>query len=1375
MNPEHTALAEAEPDLDAIIADYLSSEFDGTTRPRRELFTRFPQFAEQLRQFFADHDRIRNIVNAPQLLQERNDRRPNADVPDPHRFGDYELLEEVGRGGMGVVYRARQISLNRIVALKMVLSGRFAAPEDVARLWREAEAAANLDHSSIVPIFESGRHAGQYFFSMAFVEGRDLAGRLSEGPLRSREAAGLTKLIAEAVHYANERGVIHRDLKPANILLDEHGIPKITDFGLAKVLGQESDLTLSGEIVGTAGYMAPEQAVGESIDRATNVDVYSLGAVLYALLTGRPPFLAPTAMETLLLVRDQEPLPPRQFDPRLSQDLETICLKCLQKDPAKRYATAGEMADDLQRFLEGRPILARPLNNLARSMRWCRRNPLPSALGVLLVTALLSGTIVSAFFAFSASRQTDVAIAASEAAEQSRQKFANLYHSARVDQARALLLSTQPGRRFNAMDAIKDAAAVRTSSELLDVAIASTKVTDLRIADWHPTVPAGTCGVAFDRTFSRCAAVDGEGNVTVRSFVDQQQETDLSAGGTGDWRLRFSPTGRFLAAYDRVSRSGVVWNPADGTTVLQVSSVCDFVSSNAFSPLDEWIAIGHTDPPQIVLYELETGYVHDSFPIDKPPSAIGFDPTGQYLAVCRAGGMKHGLLDLQTRRLTLSWTHPAPRVVAWSATRRFLAVAGDHREVHIWNTETNQRITYDASAAVELLQFSHDGNILAASGTRQTQLVNPRTGSPQVRCFHSSATLQFRDDDRLLAGGLCDKGVRLWDVADGGEVRRTVARKAQNSADFGPDGRLLVFTDHDGIRFWDVRKLQVLTFVPLQGRHSVVVSDSGDRVFVAGTTGVSIWPISVEPDSAGSVLRIGVCRKLPLPENARDLAFHECTDVLAVAYDDHARILRLSESDEPIVCEHPNSGTVSLSADGRSLATATGIGTETGDDTQSSVRIWDTRNGRQIQQLPITGRTRACFNAVGGRLLTVTEAATTIWDANTWKPVRTIDRPASTHSRPLFSPDGRIVALPGRELSHQLLDAGTDTYLGSLGQGSLPVCFSPDGSRLVILSNASLRLWMWDLRRLRQNLTTLNLDWAQPPYPDAENPDHSGRYRAYVVSNRLRVPTGFSHRIRIAGEETPFSELTADSENGVVINIPAEASRHPTFNVNKPITTQPGQSLLLITEGTFEIGATVELPKNAQGSLPPVYCYDSGPNWRFVPSHVEPWGDASRIVLQASRRPLKSGDHVLLKSGKTQTFLSGAAKPPSLAATTVTAEAVWILKKVQSVDDTSSGIKFGDRFCLKNNVSGLYLTDAGGGAGLSDEATDRAEWKLIRTYQSGETPAAGDDVRIQVQATGHHLKARRDVEKASVKSGTGGTSVWRLHHVPAVAGDDEAE
>jgi len=300
-------------------------------------------------------------------------------------FGDYELLEEIGRGGQGVVYRARQKSLNRTVALKIIALGQWATKSHLKRFRLEAEAAAGLNHPSIVPIYEVGERDGACYFSMGLVEGGQLDAIAKREPVPPRRAAELMAKVGRTVHYAHEHGILHRDIKPGNILLDAHGEPHLTDFGLARLVESESSVTQTLDVLGTPSYMAPEQAVGNNAAVSSATDVYGLGAVLYQLLTGQPPFAGGTTYETIKLLLDSEPRPPRLVNPKIDRDLSTICLKCLEKDPKRRYASALTLAEDLERWLKHEPIAARRVGLLVRGRKWVRRNPSIAVMAAMLL------------------------------------------------------------------------------------------------------------------------------------------------------------------------------------------------------------------------------------------------------------------------------------------------------------------------------------------------------------------------------------------------------------------------------------------------------------------------------------------------------------------------------------------------------------------------------------------------------------------------------------------------------------------------------------------------------------------------------------------------------------------------------------------------------------------------------------------------------------------------------------------------------------------------------------------------------------------------------------------------------------------------------
>jgi serine/threonine-protein kinase len=408
MSVDPTQTRPIDRRVDEAIAEYLAAEDLGLSIDRGDFLARHPDIADELSAFLDDHAGVARLAGRLPGARSQKDRTIDLHGSDhaakgegetapasPARcFGSYELLGEIARGGMGVVYRARQPALNRVVALKMILDGPLASADDLRRFRSEAEAVAELDHPHIVPVFEVGQVGDHPYFSMRLMAGGSLTDRLSRGPVEPVEAARLMITIARAVHHAHRRGILHRDLKPSNILLDAEGRPHVSDFGLAKRIDDVDERTATGAIVGSPSYMAPEQAEGtRGITTAT--DVYGLGAILFALLTGRPPFRSDSMLETIRQVRECEPDRPGSLNRRVDRDLETICLKCLAKDPERRFESADDLADDLARWLAGRPIRARRVGRAERVARWCRRHPAAAALGILAVGAMVATTITA--------------------------------------------------------------------------------------------------------------------------------------------------------------------------------------------------------------------------------------------------------------------------------------------------------------------------------------------------------------------------------------------------------------------------------------------------------------------------------------------------------------------------------------------------------------------------------------------------------------------------------------------------------------------------------------------------------------------------------------------------------------------------------------------------------------------------------------------------------------------------------------------------------------------------------------------------------------------------------------------------------------------
>jgi WD40 repeat protein/serine/threonine protein kinase len=780
----------------------------------------------------------------------------------PRRFGDYELLEEIARGGMGVVFKARQVAAGRLVALKTILSGRLASAEEVERFRREALAAAGLDHPGIVPVYEVGEVDGVHFFTMALVYGGNLHQRLADGPLPPKQAARLVRQVAEAVQYAHDRGVVHRDIKPRNILLAGDGpaaeaagaspapagtpgppagagpssggsgsvpgdlVPRLTDFGLART--RESGLSVTGEALGTPSYMPPEQAAGQHKHVGPASDVYGLGAVLYCLLVGRPPFQAATPMETMRQVLHDEPVPPRQLNPSVPRDLETVCLKCLAKEPARRYGTARGLAEDLARFEEGRPVLARPVGRLGRGWRWCRRNPAVAGLLAAVAAALLGGTAVATLFAVRAdanARQADREAAAARESE----KKATL---AKDDADRHLYLAqmqlAQRAYDESAMDRVRD---------LLDRQKPErTGGTDLRGFEWY-----------YLWRLSHLERLVLQG---------QTHQEDVVTG------VAFSPDGRRLASASSWPQEVRVWDAASGKLVLTLAGHTDLVTCVAFSPDGRRLASASHDHTvrvwdaatgqEVRALQGRTGWVQ----------SVAFSPDGRRLAsasdqTVRVWDAASGA-EVHVLRGHTGWVQS----VAFSPDGRRLASASGDKTVRVWDAASGEQVRAltGHTAAVQGVAFSPDGRRLASASHDKTVRVWDAATGQEVLALrgHTGAVfgVAFSPDGRRLAssgGGWDDRKkqytgceVRVWDAATGQEVRALTGHtRLVLGVAFSPDGRRLASASEDGtVRVWDAASgAQVHALRGHTGPvQSVAFSPDGRRLASAsGDRTVRVW------------------------------------------------------------------------------------------------------------------------------------------------------------------------------------------------------------------------------------------------------------------------------------------------------------------------------------------------------------------------------------------------------------------------------------------------------------------------------------------------------------------------------------------------------
>jgi WD40 repeat protein len=630
--------------LQSVLVSLLESFERGQAPDAKELLVQHREFAAELRDFFANRaqlDRLaaplRQVAEAAQAeaaaRRTLDHKEGTGAAPAPGQtiryFGDYELLEEIARGGMGVVFKARQVSLNRIVALKMILKGELASEDDVKRFHAEAEAAANLDHPNIVPIYEVGEHEGHHYFSMKFVEGGSLSRKVAELQKDPQAAARIMVTVARAVHAAHQRGILHRDLKPANILLDAAGAPHVSDFGLARRVEGGGGLTQTGAVVGTPSYMPPEQAAGKK-DLNASADIYSLGAILYELLTGRPPFRGETPIEILLQVMEREPARPRTVNPRVDRDLETICLKCLEKQPARRYESAAALADDLQRWLDKEPIHARPVAAWERTYRWMRRRP--TTAGTLLLSLVLL-IVMQALLLYSLTlyRSRD-----RERHQTTMARVEDLQHQGKWEEARGLLEQCPARWQDAGWDDLQKKTLLALTHKRMDEVNAAWETGRLEdvesLLDETPEELRGPSWKDFKQSM----------HAPIRIIPLDWKEYGVSG-------VVFNSDGSRLAVFDQLTGFGVrVFDPADGRLIsklktggvelnefggLSIRGVPgDKIKCVAFGPDGRWLATGNAEQNLVVVWDITEQKVVRSFPHTGPVHAITFSAADKRLA-----------------------------------------------------------------------------------------------------------------------------------------------------------------------------------------------------------------------------------------------------------------------------------------------------------------------------------------------------------------------------------------------------------------------------------------------------------------------------------------------------------------------------------------------------------------------------------------------------------------------------------------------------------------------------------------------------------------------------------------------------------------------
>ena len=959
-------------------------------------------------------------------------------------FGDYELLSEIARGGMGVVYKARQTNLNRIVALKMILAGQLASEEDVQRFRTEAEAAANLDHPGIVPIYEIGQHDGQHFFSMGFVEGKSLSDRVKDGPLPPKEAAELTKKIAEAIAFAHSRNVIHRDLKPANVLLDKNGEPKVTDFGLARKTDTDSGLTRTGAVMGTPSYMPPEQAAGKTNEIGPLSDVYSLGAILYCLLTGRPPFQAANPLDTLLQVMEREPVSVSTINPEIQRDLETICHKCLQKEPEKRYASAQELADDLGRWLGGEPIQARAVSHAERAYRWVRRNPVVSALTAATAMALLIGAIVSILFGIAAEKEAKNARIAEGNAKQSEAAAITSRTQTEATLARSnYFLSLSRFKENRAGEALELLERIPLQHRHFEWHLARRQLEGCDFTGYgHTDLVSSVCfssdgqrivSGSCDDTAIIWNAETGEVLHTLTGHADDVLCVDFRNDGA-----------QILTGCE----DGTIklWDSTTGTEIITLNGHEYTVHSAKFSPDGKRIISGSQDST-IKLWDAATGEKLRTYTSTYDwPVSVDFSPDGQcFVSAWVDGKIKISDINSDNEQLIRNGDGDGSAVnsVSFNQDGRQIVSGSDYNTITVWDALNGTKIysTSTHSDSVSCAVFSTDSaRIVSGSRDDTIRICDAATGSERRKLaghFGDVTSLSISSDGARLVSGSEDCTIRVWDLTRGDELLTLRGHTEHvGCVSFSPDGlriasgswnntRIDADQDDNTVRIWDGITGEEL-FV-LRGHRNCVTcvdfSPNGNRVVSGALDGtIKVWDVETGQEQ-------------------RSLSGHR-SRVTSVSFSpDGARIVSASED--------------------------------------NTVRIWDSATGvelRTIQGQPSKSRfpnivKSACFNHDGTRIVSGggynqhTDNTVTVWDADTGNRISTWAGHARGVSSVDFSPNGKLIVSGGYGTlgNIKLWDAATGKeQISFTGFSSdvQSVSFSPNGTRIVSgADDGTIKLW----------------------------------------------------------------------------------------------------------------------------------------------------------------------------------------------------------------------------------------------------------------------------------------------------------------------------